>query len=78
VTVRAASDFDPGATIEFRSGSPTGPILATVKVPKTGGKNKYQEQTADLTPPAKSSSIHLVFQSPIKGRLMFLDWIEFK
>lgn len=78
VTVRAASDFDPGATIEFRSGSPTGPILATVKVPKTGGNNKYQEQTADLTPPAESSSIHLVFQSPIKGRLMFLDWIEFK
>jgi len=77
VTVRAASDNEGGGTIEFRAGAQDGPILATIKVEKTGGNTQYQEFSAPFTAPDKMTPIHLVFTHPKNGQLMFLDWIQF-
>ncbi|MDG1070150.1 MAG: PQQ-dependent sugar dehydrogenase [Akkermansiaceae bacterium] len=77
VTVRATSGNDGGGTIEFRHGAKDGPLLATVKVNNTGGIKNYQTFSAAFKTPEKSGPIHLVFTHPKKGRLMFLDWVQF-
>jgi len=77
VTVRAASAHDTGGNIEFRLGAKDGPLLATIAVTKTGGINQYQTFSAPFKAPNKSGKIHLVFTNPKKGRLMFLDWVQF-
>jgi cytochrome c len=77
VTVRAASDFEPGSTIELHSGGKDGPLLATIPIQKTGENSTYQNFPAPLIATATQGSLTLLFKSPAKGQLMFLDWIEF-
>lgn len=76
VTVRASSENKGGGTIEFRSGSKDGPILATIKVEETGDKKTYREFSSSFDAPSDKTDIHLVFTAPKKARLMFLDWVE--
>ncbi|OUV13543.1 MAG: hypothetical protein CBC46_06960, partial [Verrucomicrobiaceae bacterium TMED86] len=52
-------------------------LLATVKVSHTGGIKNYQTFSAAFKTPEESGPIHLVFTHPKKGRLMFLDWVQF-
>lgn len=73
--VRVASG-GVGGKIEVRSGSATGPLLASFDVLPTGGWDKWVE----LTSPLKStprSDVFVVFVNPGKGGLMNLDWIQF-
>ena len=48
-----------------------------VVVTNTGGIKNYQIFSADFKTPEKSGPIHLVFTHPKRGRLMFLDWVQF-
>ncbi|WP_117671491.1 ThuA domain-containing protein, partial [Micromonospora sp. MW-13] len=52
----------PGGTIQFRTGSATGPVLGQVAVPNTGGWTTYADVSAPLTGvPAGSQNLYLTF-----------------
>ena len=78
ITARAGS-ANVGGTIEFRVGSPTGALLASVEVPNTGGWDKWIEPKAELLAgaPRTVASVCAVFVNPGKGALMNLDWVQF-
>jgi cytochrome c len=67
-----------GGQIEFRAGSPTGALLATIEVPVTGGWENWREFSAPLTAPPARADVYVVFTNPGKGGLMNLDWVEFQ
>lgn len=74
-TVRASSG-NFGGTIEVRSGSVAGELLASFDVKPTGGWDKWVELTAPLKT-AGRGDVFVVFTNPGKGGLMNLDWIQF-
>ena len=74
-TVRVAS-AGVGGTIEVRSGSTSGDVLATFDVTPTGGWEKWIDPTAPLQPAARGD-VFVVFTNPGKGGLMNFDWIQF-
>lgn len=77
-TVRASSG-NVGGTIELRSGSPTGDLLASIPVPNTGGWDKYIEPKSALaTPRTDRVDVYAVFVNPGKGGLMNVDWVRFE
>ncbi|WP_329109021.1 ThuA domain-containing protein [Micromonospora sp. NBC_01699] len=80
VTVGASSGSS-GGTIEFRSGSPTGPVLGTVAVPSTGGWDNVISPTANLTNPGGTITLYAVFVNPAQvggtPDLMAVDWLRF-
>ncbi|MFC4010536.1 glycoside hydrolase family 3 C-terminal domain-containing protein [Nonomuraea purpurea] len=55
-----------GGVFEVRSGSPTGALLATVRVPATGGI--YQYGTANATLKGGKGSLYLVFKGDLRIR----------
>jgi cytochrome c len=78
ITARASSG-NVGGKIEFRVGSPTGDLIASVDVPNTGGWDKFIEPSAALVPTAVKQrvDVYAVFVNPGKGGLMNLDWVRF-
>jgi cytochrome c len=76
VTVRVASG-GAGGQIEFRQGSVTGPLLASLEVQPTGGWEKWLERTAPLRDADGRADVFIVFRNPGKGGLLNLDWVQF-
>ncbi len=72
---------DKAGRIELRAGSKTGELLATFEIASTGGAEKWEEFSVPLKVPAAArGDVYIVFQSadsPVKGDLMDLDWIQF-
>jgi cytochrome c len=57
------SSASGGGSIELRSGSPTGTLLATTTVPNTGGWNNYQSTApVSVAGTAGSPTIYMVFR----------------
>lgn len=78
LTARASSG-NVGGTIEFRLGSPTGEVIATLAVPNTGGWDKFIEPSVKIEPPRdQRADVVAVFTNPGKGGLMNLDWVRFE
>jgi cytochrome c len=75
ITARASSG-NVGGKIEFRSGSPTGELFASIEVPNTGGWDKWIEPKVTLNSQARTD-VYAVFINPGKGGLMNLDWVQF-
>ncbi|GGT45505.1 hypothetical protein GCM10010207_52250 [Streptomyces atratus] len=80
VTVGAASG-GIGGSVEFRAGSPTGPLLGKVTVPNTGDWGKVVSPTTALTDPGGSMKLYAVFSNPEwssdKADLFAVDWLHF-
>jgi carbohydrate binding protein with CBM6 domain len=68
-----------GGTIEVRAGSPTGDLLGSVDVPKTGSWNTFQDVATTLSgAPAGTTTLHLVFTGPTgNGALFAVDDFTF-
>ncbi|HEY9329053.1 MAG TPA: carbohydrate-binding protein [Streptomyces sp.] len=79
VTVRAASG-GIGGTVEFRAGSPAGPLLGSLAVPFTGGWDRPASPTARLRD-AGGVTVFAVFTNPAwragTADLFALDWFRF-
>ena len=67
-----------GGTIEVRTGSPTGDLVATTPmIAPTGGWQNWTTVTLPITPPAGTHELFLVFRHPTdQGGLMNLNWFE--
>ncbi|MFB7269988.1 ThuA domain-containing protein [Streptomyces sp. NPDC056244] len=80
VTVGAASG-GLGGDIEFRNGSPTGPLLGKATIPNTGGFGNVISPTVALSNPGGSVKLYAVFTNPgwsaEKPDLLALDWLRF-
>jgi len=78
VTVRTAS-AGAGGNVEFRAGSPTGTLLASVPVPITGGWDTFANTTANVSnAPAGATTLYVRFVGPTgAGALFDLDQFTF-
>ncbi|MFJ7200435.1 MULTISPECIES: ThuA domain-containing protein [unclassified Streptomyces] len=80
VTVGAASG-GIGGSVEFRTGSPTGPLLGKVSVPNTGDWGRLVSPTTELTDPGGTVKLYAVFSNPEwsaeKADLFAVDWLHF-
>ncbi|WP_326769273.1 ThuA domain-containing protein [Streptomyces sp. NBC_01591] len=80
VTVGAASG-GIGGSVEFRAGSPTGPLLGKVSVPNTGDWGNLVSPTTALTDPGGTVKLYAVFSNPEwsgdKADLFSVDWLHF-
>jgi PKD repeat protein len=79
ITTRASSGSNNDGRIEFHVDSPTGPKVAEVTIPNTGGWDSYR--TLDPVPvqdaPAGSHTLYLVGADDQAGDLLDLDWLRF-
>ena len=75
-TARVASALR-GGTIELHTDSVAGPMLVRLRVPHTGGWEKWQTLTADLTAIATGvHDLYLVFKGRKGPKLFNFDWWE--
>ncbi|MFB6838523.1 ThuA domain-containing protein [Streptomyces sp. NPDC056361] len=65
VTFRVSAPSNTGGSIELRSGSPTGTLLATSPVPSTGGWDNYVDLApVAVTDTAGTQTVYAVFRAP--------------
>lgn len=80
VTV-GATPCGTGGTVEFRAGSPEGPLLGSLRVPGAEGEGEAVSPAAALKDPGGSVPLYLVFTSSAwsseKPDLFTLDWLRF-
>ncbi|ADV65898.1 carbohydrate-binding protein [Deinococcus maricopensis] len=73
VQLRVASGSS-GGTVEFRTGSVTGPVVATANVPGTGGWQAWTTLTVPASVPAGTHALYVVFP---KSQGINLNWLQF-
>ena len=67
-----------GGRIEVRTGSATGPLLATAQVEPTGGWRTFHEIAVPVTDPGGSHELFLVFANTAGDTSLFnVDWVRF-
>ena len=72
------SSAGPGGTIEFRSGSPTGPLVARIPVSNTGSWDTYVDTpVVPVTDPGGTHRLYLVFRGSGSGGLFDVDTFTF-
>ncbi|MEU5563324.1 ricin-type beta-trefoil lectin domain protein [Micromonospora musae] len=77
VRARVSSD-KAGNTVSFRYDSPTGPEVARLTVPNTGGWDNYTEVSAPVTKPDDNThDLYVVFTGGTGGALLDLDSYTF-
>ncbi|MEI6872680.1 MAG: carbohydrate-binding protein, partial [Verrucomicrobiota bacterium] len=78
VTVRTAvGNAVTGSKVEVHLDSPSGPLVATVEIPNTGGWDSWAETKAPLNAATGRHDLFVVLVNPGKSGLMNLDWVEF-
>ncbi|HCA86111.1 MAG TPA: glycosyl hydrolase [Streptomyces sp.] len=76
-TARVASG-GAGGMLEVRTGSPTGKLVGTAKVPVTGGWETYTDVSAELKKPTTdTTTLYLVFKGSGDGALYDVDDFTF-
>ncbi|WP_435215614.1 ThuA domain-containing protein [Streptomyces sp. bgisy034] len=68
VSFRVASPADSGGSIELHTGSAAGPLVASQKIPSTGGWNNYVSLPAvPVNASGDTDTLYAVFKSPVAG-----------
>jgi beta-glucosidase len=78
VTARVANGGGATASIDFRLGSPTGPLLATVAIPVTGGWQTWATATAAVSTVTGVHDLYVVFSGGSVEAAGNLNWFEFE
>ncbi|WP_373519925.1 malectin domain-containing carbohydrate-binding protein [Pricia sp.] len=66
-----------GGTIEFRTGGPTGTLVATTVVPNTGGIDDWVEVQTPITDPGGKNDLFFVFRGTSGQDIFRLNYVEF-
>ncbi|GAA2481360.1 DUF1996 domain-containing protein [Winogradskya humida] len=78
VQARLASATGGNGAVELRTGSQTGPLLATFPVTATGGWQSWVTKTATATThPTGAQTVFAVLQNPAGGDFVNLNWFTF-
>ncbi len=78
VQVRVANDSGSQGTLEFHSGSPTGPLLAQATIPNTGAWQTWTTVTAPVSGASGVQNLFLVFQSGSSSGEGNVNWFQFQ
>ncbi|MGB9457482.1 MAG: carbohydrate-binding protein [Bryobacteraceae bacterium] len=78
VQVRVANDSGSPGTLEFHSGSPTGPLLAQAQILNTGGWQAWSTITALVSGASGLQNLFLVFQSGSSSGEGNVNWFQFQ
>jgi hypothetical protein len=76
-TARLGTTHNTGVTMEVRLDSRDGPLLGTVKVPLTGGDDRWALVTTDVPRTTGVHHLYFVFRGQKPGRIMFFDYWRF-
>ena len=75
-TARVGTTHNGGVTMEIRTDSKNGPLLGTVKVPLTGGNDRWRLVTTEIVPVSGVKDIYFVCRGKAPKNIMFFDyWI---
>ena len=75
---RVGTTHNGGVTMEVRLDSPQGDLLATVKVPMTGGDNRWALVSSDVAKVSGVHDLYFVCKGKKPGRLMYFDYWMFQ
>ncbi|MEW1904612.1 DUF1996 domain-containing protein [Streptomyces sp. NPDC086147] len=77
-SARVASGASGTGTVELRTGSSTGPLLATFPISPTGGWQSWTTRTADVaTHPAGPQTLFAVMRAAAPGDFVNINWFSF-
>ncbi|MBB2947702.1 hypothetical protein FB565_007473 [Actinoplanes lutulentus] len=76
IAARIASDNTAGGTIELRAGTPTGALLASIPVAKTGGWQKWVTVTATAKPTTGKQNLVAVMKSKATTDFVNINWFK--
>ncbi|WP_249044516.1 carbohydrate-binding protein [Crossiella equi] len=78
VTLRLASGSTANGSVQFRLGSPTGPVVATVPAASTGGWQTWASRTAAVSANATGvQRLYLVAAGTGTGDVANVNWFQF-
>ncbi|MFG3189916.1 DUF1996 domain-containing protein [Streptomyces omiyaensis] len=78
-SARIASAAGGPGTVELRTGSPTGPLLAAFPVTPTGGWQSWTTRTASVTThPTGPQTLFAVLRSSAPGDFVNINWFSFE
>lgn len=78
VLTRLASGSTVTGTIQYRLDSTTGPLIASVPVSNTGGRQSWTSRTVQLSAPASGvHRLYLVFTGPTASDFVNVNWFQF-
>jgi hypothetical protein len=78
VAARVASAVGGGGTVELRTGSLTGPLLAQFPITATGGWQSWVTQTTTVTThPTGAQTVFAVMRNPATGDFVNINWLSF-
>lgn len=66
-----------GGTIELRTGSPTGTLVATTEIPNTGDNDDWVEVQTPITDPGGKNDLFFVFKGTSGQDIFRLNYVEF-
>ena len=75
---RGGTTHNGGVTMEVRLDSPQGDLLTTVKVPMTGGDNRWALVSSDVAKVSGVHDLYFVCKGKKPGRLMYFDYWMFQ
>ena len=77
-SARVGTTHNGGVTMEVRSGGVEGTLLGTVKVPITGGDDRWEVVNIQLDTTVKGiHDLYFVFKGTAKSNIMFFDYWRF-
>ena len=77
VTARVGTTHNGGVTVEVRADSLQGTLLATLRVPMTGGDDRWAVVSAEVAPVSGVHDVYFVCKGRKPGRLMYFDYWMF-
>lgn len=72
-TARIGTTHNSGVEMEIRIGAVDGKLLGTIKVPITGGDDRWETRTIDVEKVTGVHDLYFVFKSKAPGRIMYFD-----
>lgn len=76
-TARLGTTHNIGVTMEVRLDSKNGQLLTTMKVPYTGGDNRWAVESTDIEKVTGIHDLYFIFKGEKPGRLMYFDYWMF-
>ena len=77
VNASSSNNYSTNSNIEFRLGAVDGSLLGTMKVPVTGGWNKFIDLSIDVQSVSGTHDLYLVFTGG-GGALLDVDYFQFE
>ncbi|WP_269235971.1 glycoside hydrolase family 43 protein [Flavobacterium flavigenum] len=76
-TARVGTTHNSAVSMEIRLDGPDGELIGTIKVPMTGGNDRWQVVTADVKKVTGIHDVYFVFKGKAPAKIMFFDYWMF-